>query len=71
MGNWKDSPPRLPQHLEDLDRAIMLLGALSKGDQLREQKLEELEEALGRIPRNQAQAQTWKSALKQWRREIA
>lgn len=70
MGNWMDGPPRTPQHLEDLDRAIMLLGALAKGDDLKLSKREELEEFLGSLPKNKDQAQTWKRVLKQWRKEV-
>ncbi len=70
MGNWMDGPPRTPQHLEDLDRAIMLLGALAKGDDLKLSKREELEEFLGKLPKDKDQAQTWKRVLKQWRKEV-
>ena len=67
MGNWKEGPPRTPQHLEDLDRAIMLLGSMAKGDNL---KLSKREEFLGRLPKDEDQAQTWKRSLKQWRKEL-
>ncbi len=70
MGNWKEGPPRTPQHLEDLDRAIMLLGSMAKGDNLKLSKREELEEFLGRLPKDEDQAQAWKRSLKQWRKEL-
>ena len=74
MGNWKEGPPRTPQHLEDLDRAIMLLGSMAKGDNLKLSKREELEEAARvpahRLPKDEDQAQTWKRSLKQWRKEL-
>lgn len=65
-----NNPPRMPPHVPPtrvaLDRAIVLLGARSKGEDLRSGKLTELVGLLGRYP-DPATALCWKSVLKKLR----
>lgn len=64
------SPPITPQDLKALERAIMLLGVLGKGDSLTKPRMRELVELIGRAPHGAQQAQAWKTFLKQWRIEL-
>ena len=65
----KDFPPDIPDSLEELDRVIILLGTLSKGDSLRAGKRAELEQLIGCRAPGAKVAATWKSNLKKWRSE--
>jgi hypothetical protein len=61
-------PPKVPDTLEALTRAITLLGAFAK-DTLRQSKREELLLLLGRCPPNSATATAWKAMLKKLRED--
>ena len=59
-----NNAPRMPPHVPStriaLDRAIVLLGERSKGEQLRASKIEELVGLVGRYP-DPATARVWKT----------
>jgi hypothetical protein len=59
-------PPIVPTTLVALDRAIILLGARSKGEQLRASKVQEIVGLLGRYP-DAVTALAWKTELKKLR----
>jgi len=59
-------PPLVPSTRVALDRAIVLLGARSKGETLRASKIQELVGLLGRYP-DATTALAWKSELKRLR----
>ena len=63
-------PPMVPETLAELDRAVMLLGALAKGDGLKKSRKDELKALLGAIPKAETAAR-WKSELKRVRDEYA
>jgi len=65
-----DIPPEVPVSLAELDRAIMLLGALSQGVALRPSRQYVLRSLLGACPAPGAQAASWKKALKDLRPEL-
>jgi hypothetical protein len=56
-------PPRLPNTLEALQRAILLLGNRTKS-QLKDKSRQELEDLIGAYPTSD-QAALWKQTLKQ------
>ena len=58
-----DLPPALPSELEQLERAIILLGARSKGLELTTKPRAELFALIGAYPRPTT-ASRWKSTLK-------
>ena len=60
-------PPKIPQSLADLDRAIMMLGNRTKSE-FGPKPRRELEELLGAYP-SQGEASAWKHALKSVRKE--
>ena len=64
-------PPEVPETPEDLERAVLLLGAVAKGQGLKEARQEELLELLGLLflPAPEV-AQGWKSELKRLRKEL-
>ena len=62
-----DLPPKVPETLAELDRAIQLLGQRSKHALKTKTELE-LADLIGWSP-NQQQAQDWKKALKAFRDE--
>lgn len=59
-------PPIVPTTRVALDRAIVLLGARAKGEQLRACKVQEIVGLLGRYP-DAVAAAAWKSELKRLR----
>jgi hypothetical protein len=61
-------PPRTPEAIVELDRAIMLLGNLMNSD-LKQKRRQELVKLLGRYP-SASEASVWKSALKGLREEL-
>ena len=63
-----DLPPQVPATLAELDRAVMLLGALAKGDDLKKSRATELKTLLGGLPKPETAAR-WKSELKRVRDE--
>ena len=63
-------PPRVPENLQDLERAIMLLGGLSKGQKLKPASQAQLETLLGAIP-SKVLAAEWKRELKALRKDLA
>lgn len=67
-GDTRELPPLVPQTLEQLDRAIVLLGNRSRGEELRLVVLSELVGLVGRYP-DPATALQWKSALKSIRND--
>jgi hypothetical protein len=64
--NTPRMPPIVPTSRVALDRAIVLLGARSKGEQLRASKVQEIVGLLGRYP-DAVTAAAWKSELKKLR----
>jgi hypothetical protein len=56
-------PPKVPETLEALERAIVLLGSLSKTGLKRESRRQELEALIGRVP-SQKTAVVWKTQLR-------
>jgi len=65
----KDGPPFVPETLEGLERAIMLLGNRTK-TALRRKAREQLKELVGAYP-NPAQAAAWKQVLARMRKGLA
>lgn len=63
-------PPRMPQDDAEFERAVLLLGALTKGNALTKKTADELEELLGVIPSREV-AVFWKTQLKKLRKERA
>ena len=63
-------PPQLPLDDHQFERAIMLLGALTKGNALTDKTAAELEGILGVIPSRKV-AVFWKTELKKLRKEHA
>ena len=63
-----DLPPKVPESLAELDRAVMLLGAIAKGDLLKKPRKDELKTLLGAMPKRETAAR-WKSELKRVRDE--
>lgn len=61
-------PPKVPEQLPQLDRAVMLLASLTKGNLKPRYRLE-LVQLVGREPKNAEQAAAWKAALKALRKE--
>ena len=65
-----NNPPRMPSLVPStrvaLDRAIVLLGARSKGEDLKSSRVQELVGLLGRYP-DPATALVWKTELKRVR----
>jgi hypothetical protein len=64
--NTPRMPPLVPPTRVALDRAIILLGARSKGEDLRASKVQELVGLLGRYP-DPVTASAWKTELKRLR----
>lgn len=62
-------PEKMPQTLQDLDRAIVLLGSLPKVE-LRSRARQELVSLLGCLP-TPPMAAVWKLALKRRRKALA
>lgn len=60
-------PPKTPTELEDLDRAIMLLGNRAQGNLRKKNLQEELVQLVGKYP-NKETAAAWKRHLKQARK---
>jgi hypothetical protein len=61
-------PPLVPATRVALDRAILLLGNRSKGEDLRASKIQELVGLLGRYP-DRVTALAWKTELKRLRED--
>jgi hypothetical protein len=64
-----DLPPRVPEELAELDRALQLLGAVCQAGRLKEKHRIELETLLG-CPVTQPLAVHWKKHFKEIRREL-
>jgi len=64
----EELPPRIPEDLKDLERAVLLLGNRWRTD-LNPKARRELEDLVGRYP-SKAQAALWKSALRALREEM-
>ncbi len=64
-----DGPPLMPETLDGLERAIMLLGNRTKAA-LRRKARDQLTELVGAYP-NPAQAGAWKQVLTRRRRDLA
>jgi hypothetical protein len=63
-------PPRVPEELAELDRALQLLGAVCQAGKIKEKHRIELETLLGcRV--TQQLAAHWKKHLKEIRRDLA
>jgi hypothetical protein len=58
----------MPSDLQDLDRATMLLGHMAKGS-VKQKVLREVERLLGELPHPDVVVE-WKTALKQYRKNI-
>ena len=69
MPTTTDGPPLIPGTLEDLERAIVLLGNRSKAV-LRRKAREELKDLVGTYS-NPAQAAVWKQMLTRMRKKLA
>lgn len=71
MGDSSSLPPIVPQTPEELERAVMLLSSLAKGQGLTSARSHELQELLGLtfLPETKV-AQEWKSQLKRLRKEL-
>ena len=71
MGDPSSLPPLVPQTLEGLERAVVLLGSLAKGQALTSARSSELEELLGLefLPDTRV-AQEWKSQLKRLGKQL-
>jgi metal-sulfur cluster biosynthetic enzyme len=66
-----DLPPKVPEELAELDRALQLLGALCQaGGNVKNKHRSELETLLG-CPVTQQLASHWKTHLKEIRRDLA
>lgn len=63
-----DLPPLVPETLADLDRAVMLLGILAKGQPMKKSRQDEIKTLLGAVPQPEVAA-AWKSELKRCRDE--
>jgi hypothetical protein len=61
-------PPRIPEAIKDLERAVLLLGNRWRTD-LNPKARKELETLVGKYP-SKAQAALWKSALRALREEM-
>lgn len=61
-------PPRIPEELKDLERAVLLLGNRWRTD-LNPKARKELEALVGRYP-SKEQAAAWKTALRGLREEM-
>lgn len=66
--NTPRMPPLVPPTRVALDRAIILLGARSKGEELRSSKVQEIVGLLGRYP-DPVTAMSWKTELKKLRED--
>ena len=62
-------PPKVPEELPALERAIMLLGERAKGN-IKLKLRDELAHLLGHAPKSEEQAAAWKSELKRMRQEL-
>ncbi len=63
-------PPKVPEELADLDRALQLLGAVCQAGKIKDKHRIELETLLGcRV--TQQLAAHWKTHLKEIRRDLA
>ena len=71
MDDPSSLPFMVPQTLEGLERAVMLLGSLAKGQALTSARSSELMELLGLefLPETRV-AQDWKSQLKRLRKQL-
>jgi len=65
-----DLPPLVPETLADLDRAVVLLGILAKGQPMKKSRQDEVEALLGTVPQPEVAA-AWKTELKRCRDEYA
>lgn len=65
-----DLPPRVPEELPELDRALQLLGALCQAGRLKEARRNELEDLLGGRVTQQLAAH-WRKHLAEIRRDLA
>lgn len=65
----EDLPPRLPEDIKEVERAMMLCGSRAKGD-LRARARRLLEQLIGKYP-SVAEANRWKRSLKAYREELA
>jgi hypothetical protein len=71
MSSLPDLPPKVPTELDELLRAIQLLGAVGQaGNRIRPKHQRELETLLGCSP-DQQHAAHWKKHLKEIRRDLA
>jgi len=63
-------PPRVPEELPELDRALQLLGAFCRAGRIKDKHRTELETLIGCWPSQQL-ASHWKTHLKEIRRDLA
>ena len=67
----RDVPPRVPAELDELEEAMMLLGAYVNGQGIRKPTARDLLRALiGALPLDASEAAAWKTAIKKRRRVL-
>ena len=70
MESLPDLPPKVPEELAELDRALQLLGAVCQAGRIKDKHRRELETLLGG-PVSQQLAAHWKKHLKEIRHDLA